>query len=192
MSPMKRSEMDEKLLNRIISAAYKDAPLRERFFIKWMAARDPEVKRLYQEYKTTAHQVHRLEEEACPESVISRVEKLTLHEENKKHSFLLDIYGAVFTKPLWSAAMVLVIVSAVSLSIFLRQNEQPRPYTQKEIALANQQASETLKMVGSILNETKSTVIKEILPEKVSKPLNEGLSAVGNLINKETTDEKVN
>ncbi|HEX2865426.1 MAG TPA: hypothetical protein VHO03_00215 [Ignavibacteriales bacterium] len=189
---MKRSEMDEKLLNRVISAAYKDATLLERLLIRWKAAWDPEVKRLYQEYKTTARQVHSLFEEACPGSVLSRVEKLTLPEERKQHSFLLDIYGAVFSKPVWSAAMVLIMVSALALSIFLRQNKQPVPYSQKEIALANEQASEALKMVGSILNETKSTVINEILPEKVSRPINEGFSTVRNLINKETTDEKVN
>lgn len=192
MLPMKQSEMDEKLLERVISAAYKDAPFWERLFVMWKAARDPEVKKLFKEYKTTAGQVHRLKEEACPESVIKRVEKLTLKEEKETHSFLLDVYGAVFSKPLWSAAMVFVIVSTLALSVYLRQHEQPRPYTQKEIALANRQASETLKMVGRILNKTKSTVVEEILPEKVSKPINESLSIVRNIIDKETTDEKVN
>ena len=65
-------------------------------------------------------------------------------------------------------------------------------YGNKDIELADEQASMALKMVGSILNETKSTVIREILPEKVSKPINKSLTMVKNLIDKENTNEKIN
>lgn len=192
MLPMKSVKIDKKLLDRIISAAYKDSPLRDRLFIKLKAARDPEVRMLYHEYQTTARSVHRLGKEACPESITSSIEKLMLGGQKKTSSFLLDIYGVVFSKPLYSAAMILVIVSAAVLSVSIRQKEQPRPYTQKQIALASQQASETLRMVGGILNETKSTVIREVLTEQVSKPINQSLSIVKNLIDKENKDEKIN
>lgn len=189
---MKSSEMDENLINRIISAAYKDSSVWQRLLIMWKAERDPKVKELYLEYKRTAGMLHRYKEEPCPESLIRRAEELTIHEENRSHSFLLDLYEALFSKPVWSAAMLAVIVSVISVSIYLRQNEQPRPYSQKEIAAANEQASMVLKMVGNILSRTKSTVMNEILPEKVSRPINKSLTVVKNLIDKENTNEKIN
>lgn len=192
MSQMKSSEMDEKLINRIISAAYNDAPFWERLHIMWKAKKDPGVKKLYLEYKAAAAMAHNFTEEPCPESVIRRVEKLTTGREDNSRSFLLDLYGVLFSKPAWPAAVIVVIISVISFSVYHRQNEQPRPYTKKEIALANEQASAALKMVGNILNETKSTVINEILPEKVSKPINKSFTVVRNLIDKENTNEKIN
>lgn len=207
MSQMKSSEMDENLINKIISAAYKDAPIWQRLFIMWKAERDPKVKALYLEYKHTAGMLHGYMEEKCPDSLADRAEELTIHRANKPHSFLQDLYGVLFSKPVWSAAMLSVIISVITVSIYLRQIEQPRhyrvkeitqekeqagPYTQKEIAMANEQASAALQMVGRILSSTKSTVMNEVIPEKVSKPVNKSLSIVRNLFNKENTNEKIN
>lgn len=245
--------MEEKLINKIISAAYGEAPLRDRLLIIWQARRNAEVKELYAAYKNTAELVHSMEEEKCPECVTDRAIDLTLKDKVKTRSFLLDVYTAFFAKPLWPAAMVTLIISVISVSIFLKQDEELRrfnpqqkiedlreaealrpaeagktgevpgqettlkqdgaikpdgavrrsggaikqnrasaAFTQKDIEQASEQASMALKMVGDILNGAKTAVIKEILPEKVSEPINKSLTEIKKLFDKESINEKVN
>ena len=59
--------MKEKLLNRIISVAYDDANLLEKFRIYRLASKDPKVKSVLNEYKKVANQTHKVELDYCPD-----------------------------------------------------------------------------------------------------------------------------
>ena len=72
--------MEEKLLNKIISVAYRDANLLDKLKINWLAKKNLEVKKLLSEYKIIANQTHNLDLEECPEEIIDSL----LNTINKK------------------------------------------------------------------------------------------------------------
>lgn len=191
MQQMKLYEIDDKLLNKIISAAYGDAGPGDRFYVYLKTRKDPEMKKIYNEYKAVARLVGKIKELECP-SDIRKLNSMPKAEMEKEHSFAYDLYSVLFVKPVWTFSVVIIFISVVALSVVFRKNEIQRTYSQKEIALADKQATQALKMVGDILNRTKSTVVREILPEKVSKPLNKGINVVKDLINEENKNENIN
>jgi hypothetical protein len=182
--------MNEELLNKIISVAYSDAGIKDRILVYRLSKKDKEVKAVLDEYRKTANAVHSIQEEKCPENL---VKKAGLPEKENERSFFFDLFSLVLSNPVKTFAVtVTVIIIAISTLLLRKPEEAQRVYTKQEIERANAQARTTLAMVGSILNQSKRTVIKEILPEKVSKPLNDGLNYVKDFIHEEKKNENVN
>ena len=80
----------------------KDASLKERISIYFLAKKNPEVKRLLTEYRETAGNVKKVPLEECPDSVIKSLEIKTGKE---KKSFVI--------KPAYAFAIIVLVVSAL-------------------------------------------------------------------------------
>lgn len=179
--------MKEELLNKIISVAYSDAGIRDRIMVYFLSKKDPQVKAVLDEYRNTAAAVHMIKEEKYSAKVI-----IPENSEEESGSFLLDLYTVLFSKPVRTFAVsAAIIIIAVSSSL-LRKPEPQRIYSRQELERADAQARKTLTMVSNILHKTKSTVIEEVLPEKVSKPINDGFSIVKDFIHEEKKNENIN
>jgi hypothetical protein len=188
MKSKKYFEITEELTDNIISVAYGDAGFFEKVRIYKLAREYPEVKSMLNEYSKTAKSVHSIKKDECPDSVLDNIvvaQKL----KNRSSSFLFDIYTAVFSKPAVSAIAVVVfaVVLIVSVSI---DNGNYNGYTQAEIEQARQQTKQALALVSGIFSKTEDSIKNDILVDKISKPINNGVKAVNDLfIDKEKKNE---
>jgi hypothetical protein len=162
--------MDEKLLNRIVSAAYGDCSILEKYRVRKIVRSNPEALKVYKEFRSVAAKVHSLPAEKCPDYVLEKAkEKLQLNEVRR---------SAIY-KPAIAFAVILIAASAALFSLL---NKEQTTYTVQEVETAEIQAKESLALVGRILNRTTDALGNEILPDKVSKPVKKGLTIINNLL----------
>lgn len=162
--------MDEKLINRIISAAYDDCGIIEKLRIKKILRQNPEAEKIYKNYRDVAKGVHALPRTECPGYILDRVESNIKQRGITSRSYL---------KP--AAAFTTLVIAAIVAMFSMINNVEPA-YTNAELRVAEVQAKESLSLVSRILNKTTNTIGKEILPDKVSKPVQEGLNIINNLL----------
>ncbi len=181
MNAKKSFKMSDELLNKIISTAYGDASLKDKFAVRRLSKKYEEVRKLLEEYKTVASEVHKIKENVCPEKLIHNLPA----GSNSHKSFGTDFYSMIFSRPLVSAAVSVVLIAAITFGIFNnKQLEYRHTYSKAEVQIAEKQAKQALAIVGKILNETSSTLKNEVLESKVAKPFGESIGIVNNLINK--------
>jgi hypothetical protein len=184
MKQAKLFKMSEEMLNKIIATAYGDANFINRLRVYWEAKRNPEIKKLLDEHKLIANEVHKLEPEECPQELIQNLEKAKMPIPRKPNSFISDFIGIILNRPLASTIVTVVVVSSIIVAVVInRPNSQL--YSEEQIKLADQQAKYALQILGNIMSETEQTLKNEILSDRVSKPIREGLEIVNTLLNKE-------
>jgi hypothetical protein len=175
-------------MESIISTAYGDAGFFERIKIYRLAREYPEVKELLDEYRNTARSVHSINSDECPDGVLNNIVSISNIRKDPS-SFLLDIYTALFAKPAVSAAVVVVLTAVLVVSVSI-DNGNYNGYTQAEIEQANLQTRKALALVSDIFSRTENSIKNDILVDKISKPINSGVTAVNNLfIDKEKKNE---
>jgi len=145
------------LIDKIISAAYGDASFIERMIVSWKASRNDKVRKVLEEYKATANSVHSIRKEKLPEYVIESVHR-RIEFENESENLISKIYFALFTKPVFSAAVVSIFVLAI-ISMFLFRGE-------------------SIAIVNKVFYKVEQKLDKEIINDRVSKQLNKGLNLV--------------
>lgn len=188
MKDKKFFEISAELMDRIISAAYSDAGFFEKLKIHKLAEEQPEVRELLDEYRNTAKSVHSIKPDECPETVVNSI-KAVPKIENKPSSFLFDIYTVVFSRLAVSAIAVVILAAIVVISVSI-DNGSYNGYTRAEIEQANLQTRQALALVSNIFSKTGNSLKNNILRNKVSKPINNGMSTVNNLfIVKENKNE---
>ncbi|MBL1212253.1 MAG: hypothetical protein HND52_02745 [Ignavibacteriae bacterium] len=192
MNAKKSFEITEELRDKIISAAYGDAGFIDKIKINKLAAKYPEVKILFDEYSTTANAAHSIKLEECPDELLNSVgSKIGVKRENKK-SFLFDLYTALFTRPIVSAAAASILVIAIVTSIIFNKNEYQYNYSPEEIALADKQVKESLYFVSKIFNKAQTNLTDEILTDRVAKPISKGINLVNDLFIEGDKNENFN
>ena len=171
------NKLNPELIDKIINVAYGDASFFERMIVNWKASRISEVRKVLEEYKATANSVHDVRKEELPEYVVESVHR-RIEFENESENLTSKIYFALFSKPIFSAAVVSMFVLAI-ISIFLfRQTVEIPRYSKAEIKLAQQQLGESIAIVNKVFNKAEQKLDKEILNKHVSKQLNKGLNLV--------------
>lgn len=189
MNRTKSSDIDEKILEKIISAAYGDAGFFDRLAVKKLAEKNPAVKKLLREYSDTAAAVRNIEPEECPPSVLHYAEVLTGQKTESRKGFLSDLYTFAFAKPVLTLAVSVIIIAGVFSTIFIDRSSVRLNYTAEEIRAADLQTREALAIVGKIFESTNETLKNEILKNKVSPPVSRGMKVVNQLLDKENRNE---
>lgn len=169
--------INPKLIDKIINVAYGDAGITERMIVNWKASRNNEVRRVLEEYKTTANSVHGIKKEELPEYVIESVRR-RIEFENESENLISKIYFALFTKPIYTAAVVGIFVLAIISMFIFRQPAEIHKYSKAEIELAQRQLGESIAIVNKVFNKAEQKLDKEIINDRVSKQLNKGLNLV--------------
>lgn len=168
------NKIDEKLLNKIIAVAYKDAGMNNRIVVWMKSKKNPEVNSLLHEYRLTANSVHSFEEERLSEAILKRTYN-KIGQKEKSSSTVPSIHQFIFSKPLISSAAIGLLIIAIA-SVLLFYNPRPeQKYTKAEIELAQQQFEQSLAIVGKVFHNTEKKLDVEVLSKHVSKPLNKGL-----------------
>lgn len=174
--------MDEQLLNRIISVAYKDATFLEKIKIYKLANKNPEVKATLNEYKTVAVQTHKIDLDLCPDEVVQNSKKISKMKPIKENSLIFDIYSFIFGKPAVSFAILSLFVLALASTFIFTRIEIHQQYSKQEIELADKQVKHSLALIGEVFKKTTKTVEEDVLAYRVSKPIKESLNLIDNYL----------
>jgi len=182
MKAKKSFEIKEELVNKIISVAYGDAGLLDKLIVKKLIRNNPDAKTLYDDFKNTADQVHKINEVNCPNELIAMVEKQTSKSSGKSFAFTSDILSIIFFRPIASAFVTIIFIGFVVYGVLTNQELNNR-YSQEEIELADKQAKHALAIVGKIFNQTNTTLKEDVLNLRVAKPIRESVGIINNLFN---------
>jgi hypothetical protein len=175
-----RSKIDESLLNRIVAAAYGDGSILERIKIYFLALRNKEVQKLFNEYKKTANAVGNIEIDKCPEEIIEKIKIKSGYLNNNILSSALSFLNRLFHKPIYAVVVTLIFISAAA-SLFLLNQKSSGQVSNKHIAQAEKQVKQSLVFVNRIFEKTAGRVENDILKEQVAKPVHEGILTINKL-----------
>lgn len=179
----------DEVCDAVINAAYGDASFIKKIRVLMLRKKHPEIEKLYQEYRSSAMEIKKLPVNECPNYILDKVNKKTLGNNINRESFWVDLYSLYIYKPLFSLAVVVLLIGGIIFSILT--GPQNIKYSQEEIEFANKQAKETLLVVSKIFNRTTATVTGNILPGRVAVPINKGVKIIEDLF-KENKNETIN
>lgn len=174
--------MNEKLLNRIISVAYDDATHWEKFRINRLAKKYPEIESILNKHKKIAQQTHFIGLEECPNDILENIKRTTSSIKKREQSLIFDLYSFLFRKPAISAAIVSLFLIALVSTFIIKRPEIHEQYSKREIELADQQVKQSLALISGIFRKTSQTVEKDILTDRVSKPIKESFNLVNDYL----------
>lgn len=187
MNRKKSFELNEEIVNKIISVAYGDATLIDKFIVMRTAVQNPEIREALYSYKQTVKEVEVLREEEYPDDLLRNVIRKNIPASKNAISFLFDLYSTVFSRPIISAVTTIILITAIVTTLIVNKPAQLNyHYSQTEINDADQQARKAFAIVGKFFKQTQSTLENEIMGERVAKPINEGLGIVNNIFEGET------
>ncbi len=170
------NKINEKYLDKIIRAAYGDASFIEKAEIFFKSLTSKQIKNIYEEYKTTVAAVHS-----------HKLEKIELNNlpniKRTKDSFAVNIISLITIRPIKiSYASIVLILGVTALFLFNGKNNEMH-YTQKEMLKAEQDVKYSLAIVGKVFSETKNILNKDIVNDKIRKPIKIGFQTINNLYN---------
>lgn len=183
--------MNEKLLNRIIKVAYGEASIGDNISIHNLAKKDDEVRRVLEEHSKIADQARDINLEVFPESILRNIKNTISFKPNKERSLLFDIYSFIFRRPATFAAILSVIILSLISTLIFNRPEIHQQYTPKEIEVADRQVKHSLALIASVFKKTSATVEKDILTDRVSRPLKESINLVNEYL-EEDKNENIN
>ncbi len=170
--------IDGKYLDKIISVAYNDAGILDKINIYLDARKYPEVKKLLDEYRTTAKEIKSFTGEKCPDDLISKLDKeIPGIGKNKPFEYLI-----AFRKPVFSTTALVIIITIAALLILKQPNREPK-YSTAEVLTAELQVKQSLGLIGKIFKKTQNTISYDVLDKQVALPIKKGMNAVNNLLN---------
>jgi hypothetical protein len=182
MNYMKSSKISEELQNRIISVAYGSASFLEKRRIEKLTSKNEAINQLLVEYKSTANAVQSIKkEEYRGELKIKTIEP--------SRTILDDIYFVLIGKPAILVASTVLIIFAITFSLFNNQELTYEGFSIAEVQKANLETKQALLFVNSIFTKTENKIKYDILTKEVSKPINEGMNTVNKLFKKENKNE---
>jgi hypothetical protein len=177
------SEISEELLDRIISVAYGSASFFQKRKIEKLASEDEIIKKILDEYRNTANEVHSIKKEIYTEK--SKVQNIA---ETEKTIFD-EVYQILLGRPATTVIAAILLIVAFAFSLFLNKELTYQNYSLAEIERANLESKQALMIVSEIFSKTEKKLTNEILINEVSKPINEGINAVNKLFYKEKKNE---
>lgn len=174
--------MDEKLVNRIICVAYGEASLWEKIKIYKLAKQNPKVDTILKEHSRIAQQAHNVNIDTCPDEIIKNVKRITQSKQNKESSLLFDLYSFLFRRPVISGAIFTLFVIALISTLLFKRPEIHQQYSKQEIEVADKQVKHSLALISGVFKKTSVTLEKDILTDRVSKPIKESFNLVNEFI----------
>ena len=167
-----KKQIEEKILDQIINAAYGDATIMQKISLYVKMLSNKELKIVYNDYKLTAQQVHKikLEETELDIGIISNTISI--------------ITSFVFAKPLnVSFASLALLLAAVTFFLMLNKNSGVN-YTQSEMMQAELDMKYSLAIVGKVFTSAENRLNKEIIDDKIRRPIKKGFQTINTLYNK--------
>ena len=170
-------KIDERTLDLIISADYGDVTFIQKILLYVKKLSDNELKKIYNDYKITAGEVHSI-----------KLEEINLNVENTNNNLTINIISKavsyVFAKPLnVSFTSIALIIASVTVFLVLNRNSGIQ-YTQSEMMQAEQDMKYSLAIVGKVFTSAENKLNNEIINDKIRRPIKKGFQTISTLYNK--------
>jgi len=174
--------MDQRLIDKIINAAYNNTGIFTRLIVKWKISRNKELKKLFYKYRATSNAVHNLIQDDVPVQLIEHVKAQTkeMEKRGRLSSLLTDLHYLVLNKKAISASVFTSILLFAGL--FLIFTKPSHKYSDEQIELAQKQFRQTLGIVGKTFEKAEKSFSDEILDKQINKKLDKGFYLVNNII----------
>lgn len=183
MNHKKSSEIAEEMVDKIISVAYGDASLWVKIKVMRFVSQNGEALNLLNSYKKVSAEVKQLGEEEFPHELCKSIELKTISAPKTNNRFIYDFLSIVLARPIVSAATSVILIAAIVTSLIINKPVQYNyNYSAVEITEAEKQAEYALSVVSKFLNETHSTLQREVLGKVVAEPFDKSLQIVNNLL----------
>ena len=171
------TKIDKETLELIINAAYGDATITQRISVYVKMFSNNELKKIYNDYKLTAREVHNI-----------KLEEINLNVENKNNGLITNIISKVvsfaFAKPLnVSFASIALLFASITVFLILNKNSGVK-YTQSEMMQAEQDMKYSLAIVGKVFTSAENKLNNEIINDKVRRPIKKGFQIINTLYNR--------
>jgi len=168
--------IDENLLDKIIKTAYGDASIFEKSEVYIKIFSNPEIKKIYAEYKSTARKVHSIK--------LENIELNNLPVKKKSDNNLIAKTFAFFTqKPVNISFASIVLVLGITVFFLLVNKNNDLLYTQNQLLQAEHDFKYSLAVIGKVFNETEKKLNEDILNNKIRKPIKIGFQTINTLYN---------
>jgi hypothetical protein len=171
--------MDDDIKLKIISAAYGNCSIKDKISVRHLIRSDKEYKKLFDEYRKTARSVHRLHPDICPADIADDA-FTRINKGRSDGSTLLFL----FSRPVLVSAISVIMLAAVIITFRATRVEKKQEYTRQEVVEAEKQVKESLAIVSRALNKTSKKIGEDILPNKVGKPIRQGIDIINQLFPK--------
>lgn len=178
---MSNQNIDNKLVNKIINAAYGDATIFEKLIVFIKSLFNADAKNLLNEYRATANKVHTFKSEEVPERVIENV-KIKTESIKETESIFQKIYFTFISKPILSVSGAAITVLIIISLFVIKQPSPSHNYSKAEIELAQKQFEESIAIVNKVFKKAERTIDEEVIPKHVGKPLNKGLKLLNDYL----------
>jgi hypothetical protein len=183
--PHKKSyNITEPLYNKIITIAYGDGSWREKIHVYYIILVDKSARTLFLSIKKTIKEIHKLRIDEFPGELLKSVERKTVPLRTTRVSFVNDFLSIIMARPVVSLATTLILITTIISTLFINRGT-PQTYSTYDIDRADRQARYALTIVNKIFTQTNSTLKEDILTDRVSQPINNGVSIINNLFNGE-------
>ncbi len=178
----KQFKIDDEYINKIISVAYGDGNLFDKIDVYIKAFSNKSVKNILTEYKTTSKAVKMLSQDFKSNDLSKNIGHEIHYKNSSSVTLFALLYKIFISKPLYTAAGVIVVLGVSSLFLLHKPEVKPA-YTKEQVAAAELQVKQSFALVGKILDKTQYKITNEIIGKDVVKPIHKGTAAINNLFN---------
>lgn len=177
----KHININEKYLERIISAAYGSSNLTDKIKIYIDCLFNSEVKAVYNEYQKTAAAVKSLQKIECPDEVLLKAHKSIEHLKSTITKRRL-IESLFIGKPSFISLAALAAVIGIIGFLIFKSPASEQTYSQQEIETAEEQLRDSFERIGLVFKKTRSVIEEEVLPKQVGQPILKSINKLNDLL----------
>lgn len=176
------SNIDEKLYQQVVDAAYGNASIFIKIKISFLRKRNDDIKNLFEDYRKSAIVIGNLKREKLSDEITERImDKVKVESSN---SFLSEIYTVFIQKPAFYSSIAVVLTGFIIFSLFNQNRIDYEGYSENQVVEARADVEKSLAIISSVFADTKHTITNEILKEKVGNPISKSVQTVNNLLRK--------
>lgn len=158
--------MNEKLTNKIISVAYNDANLADKFYISLRSIGNRKIKNMLEEYRVTAKSVNSINEMVCPEYLFNYILPNEVEAGNKKNFMRFSQKPAFI---LSSAFAVATMIYILLTNIDRNNQDYVSEMERREICAKAKKAAELL---DNAIEPLRSPLFHKLFNDNTIKEMN--------------------
>jgi len=172
---MKFNNLSQEYIDKIVLVAYGDGGFVDEIKIYLDARKNPELKKLLNEYRQTAKEVRSLKNEIYTGQTNIKVQK--------KNNLIEYFIKAFVRKPVFSAAFTLLLIGGISSYLILSNNSPNYNYTQTEVIKAERDLNESFSIINAYFNQTSNAIEINVIKEKINEPIEKSIKVLNNYLN---------
>lgn len=174
-------KISEELLDKIISVAYSDAGLFDRIKIYFAAKNNSKVKKILDEFRLTAGEIHLLKEDEYRGKILLN-QTSAGSPRSGAGRWALKYFEIFIKRPIISTAVTLLLIGSVSTYYLVQRKNAEQTYSRAELIKAKMQAEESFAIVASIMNKAEGKLTNDVLEKKVNRPIQKSLTIINSYL----------